>query len=51
MTERMMMAKMDTTTLFESMLAYMKAHGEVGVKAYQLQALRAETTGLTMIAE
>ena len=46
-----MMAKMDTTTLCESKLASMNAPGRVGVKVYQLQALRAETTGLTMIAE
>lgn len=45
-----MMAKTDTTTLFESMLAYMSALGKGRVKAYQLQALSAETTGLTIFA-
>ena len=50
MTERMIMAKTDTTTLFERVLAYMGALGKGRVKAYQLQALRAETTGLTIFA-
>ena len=51
MTERMMMAKTDTTTLLKSILAYTSALDKGGVRVYQLQALRAETTGLTMFAE